>query len=274
MWQPFDKQQRRRCLSSYREALRRYNELMDRGERQPPWSEAETTACAEAERHLQSAESLEREYFAELPRLAAGCCPFDGKPLYRTFDPYGFDGLWWRSDATPDEPRSCPHFCVLRGAVNLNGGQPCGGDFTAHIGPEAPYVIPRILEKPGIIAVLSKLEMTPGHIAYLIAYFAERRPPVQELAAHWPRPIFLYNQGAVLHRWRFDREHWDFDLGPWLERGKVRWCKPASRNEQLSNDPPDRCPYVNLPGRRECLELIGEHIEVAGPLAGPGHLTD
>jgi hypothetical protein len=163
---------------------------------------------------------------------------------------------------------------LLRGAVNLNGNAPHGGDFVARIGPEVPYVIPRILEVPGMIAVLSKLEMTPGYTAYLIAYFAERRPPVQDLAAHWPRTTFLYNQGAVLHRWCFDHEASDFDLAPWLERGKVRWCDPASNNARLSTDSSENCPYVDLPGRRECLEIIENNARTAARPERIGFHTD
>jgi len=31
-----------------------------------------------------------------LPRMVLGRCPFDDKPLVRTFDPYGLAGRWWR----------------------------------------------------------------------------------------------------------------------------------------------------------------------------------
>jgi hypothetical protein len=272
--EPFSIATRERLLATRVASLREYNAILDCIADCVPGSDEEVAAATGGELALEAATRAETEYFRGLPRLPMSCCPFDAKPLYRTFDPHGFDGLWWRSDASPAEPPSCPHFCLLRGAVSLNGNEPHGGDFVARIGPEAPYVIPRILEKSGMIAVLSKLEMTPGYTAYLIAYFAERRPPVQDLAAHWPRPIFLYNQGAVLHRWRFDRELCDFDLASWLKRGKIRWCDGTSNNERLSDDPPDRCPYVNLPGRREFLEIVDDQVRVAGPLAGPGYPRD
>src|SRR4051794_38266283 len=65
---------------------------------------------------LRAIGTLEDEYFRRLPRIVMGACPYCGKPLYRSFDALGLDGLWWRSDATPDEPQACPHFCVLVGA--------------------------------------------------------------------------------------------------------------------------------------------------------------
>lgn len=218
-------------LSGY-SVLRSYtlkNDFRD-GERSPlylsEWPVAgDLLEDSVAENHLRTAEAAEHEYFKRLPRLVMSCCPFDGKPLIRTFDPYGFDGFWWH--------------------------QPRGGDFQAHTGPEVPYVIPRILSKPGITAVISQLDMTPGHIAYVIAYFAERRPPVQELASNWPRTVFLYTTALGEHRWRFDNCKWDFDLGPWLERGKIRWCQPRGDNRTLSDEPASQCPYLEVRGERQ-----------------------
>jgi hypothetical protein len=258
MRQPFSKEERRQLLEMRREALRQYNTAMDQSDQELPWSEGESTASAEAEQYLAVAEKIEGDYFARLPRLVMSHCPIDGKPLIRSFDPYGFDGLWWRSDATPEEMPSCPHFCVMRGAVNINGQKSRGGDFQSYLGPEVPYVIPEILNKDGVVAVISQVEMTPGHLAYAIAYFAQRRPPVQELAANWPRPVFLYTTAVGEHRWRFDNCAWDFALQPWLERGKIRWCEPGD-NSKLS-EPPSPCPYVNLKGERQRMVVQGDRV--------------
>ena len=119
MHAPFDQKERRQLLERREQALRNYNDLMEQGAASLPWSDAENSAYAAAARHLESAETIEAEYFARLPRLAMSCCPFDDRPLYRSFDPHGFDGPWWRSDASPAEPPSCPHLCHLRGAVQL-----------------------------------------------------------------------------------------------------------------------------------------------------------
>src|SRR5918911_4198066 len=66
-----------------------------------------------ARRQLNIMEEAEEEYFERLPRLTMSCCPFCGKPLIRSFDPYGLDGLWWRPDINTEEIPTCPHFCVL-----------------------------------------------------------------------------------------------------------------------------------------------------------------
>jgi hypothetical protein len=258
MPQPFSKGERREYLETRERALRRYNKLMDESARQLPWSIKEAEAVEEAARHLEAVEMVERDYFARLPRLTMSRCPFDGKELIRTFDPHGFDGLWWRSDASPAEVPSCPHFCVIRGAVHFNGRKPVGGDFDAHTGPEVPYVIPELIRKATMIAVISQASMPPGYTAYFISYFAERRPPVQELVAHWPRNIFLYTTALGEHQWRFDNLRWDFDLEPWLAFGRVRWCLPGSESGTLSDDP--KCPYINLKGERQRLVVRRNHV--------------
>ena len=97
-------------------------------------------------------------YFRDLPRMPVSCCPHCKKPLYRAFDPFGLEGLWWRSDAQPDEPPPCPHFCVLLGAVDLRTS-PSRPDFDVHPGPGAPFVVPRLLQKEGMVAVVSEIKL-------------------------------------------------------------------------------------------------------------------
>ena len=247
---PFTATERTATLVEYAAASREYRAAMDGGD------------FDKAEPLRLRARQCEMNYFDHVPHLAVSCCPFDNKPLYRSFDPYGLDGLWWRSDATPEEVPSCPHFCCLRGAVNFNGRPPRGGDFQAHTGPEAPYVIPRLLEMPGVTVVLSELEMANGHTAYFIAYFAPRRPPVQQLAANWPRTLFVYTTAVNERRWRIADDAWDFDLAPWLARGKIRWCPPGD-NATLSAEGSE-CPYLKVKGERQRRVVQHDRVWSAG----------
>jgi hypothetical protein len=224
---------------------------MDRSSVHPPWSQEETEALAEAKAYLKTMEAIEIEYFERLPLLTMSCCPFDGKPLIRTFDPYGFDGLWWRSDAYPEEVPTCPHFCVLLGAVNFAGYEPHAEDFEVYPGPQVPYVIPRLLAYAEMVAVISHIQMDNGYIAYPVAYFAERRPPPQELTAGWGRTNYVYTTQLGQDGWRIPNDPWDFDLLPWLQQGKIRWCPWDSDNTVLSTESVDRCPYINLSGERQ-----------------------
>jgi hypothetical protein len=256
---PFE-EERQQLLASRQRALLLYNQRMDESESHLPWSKEEDSALADAETQQRAAQKAEQDYFDRLPRVVMSCCPFDGKLLTRSFDRYGLDGLWWRSDASPSEVPTCPHFCFLRGAVSLGTKKAHGGDFEAHIGPEIPYVIARILQKEGVMAVISHLEMSAGQVAYIIAYFAQRRPAAAELAANWPRTNYVYATGMGQHRWRMDDEVSDFELGPWLEKGKIRWCRPGGDNKTLSDEPSSACPYLKVKGRRERMVIQRDRV--------------
>ena len=243
---PFSRVERDDVLRRYYEAQDRYGSFMD----MEKYDEAQVPD--------EEAERLDATYFERLPRVVMSCCPFDDKPLIRTFDPYGLDGLWWDSDACPEEPPPCRHFCVLRGAVHYNGLQAQSGRVEAHPGPEVPYVIPRLLAYPGMIAVISQLRMETGYTTYPIAYFAEKRPPVQDLTADWARTVHTYTTQTGASGWSAPVDPWDFDLMPWLEQGKIRWCPPDSDNTFLSTEPIEQCPYIDLPGKREEIIVEGD----------------
>jgi hypothetical protein len=198
--------------------------------------------------------AIEDEYFRRLPRLPMAPCPFCAKVLHRSFDPFALDGLWWRSDAQPDEPTPCPHFCVLLGAVDLGAHLP-QPDFDVHPGPGVPFVMPKLLAHEGTVAVIADLPMEDGVRAYPIAYFAPRRPPVQILTASWARTNFVYTTQLGEHAWREaevplgpDDKTWDFDLHPWQTGNQLRWCEPGSDRTSLSGSTSN--PYLDLPGVR------------------------
>jgi hypothetical protein len=206
---------------------------------------ADTPAYREARAAYAELVALEKEYFENLPRPVMAPCPFCGQPLHRSFDPFGLDGFWWRSDAQPEEPEPCLHFCLLLGAVKLDGpASPT--DFAVHPGPARPFVVPRLLELPGMTAVISSLPIEGG-VAYPIAYFAPRRPPVQALAAGWGRTNFVYTTQLGEHAWRgADGEVQDFALAPWITGGRVRWCAPDGDRTVLAES--GICPYLTDPG--------------------------
>jgi hypothetical protein len=225
----------------------------------------ETTELQSARRSYAELTALEADYFQRLPRIAMGPCAVCGKVLHRSFDPLGVDGLWWRSDAHPDEPPACPHFCVLMGAVDLRASRP-QPDFDVHPGPGVPFVVPRLLEHPGMVAVVSEIEMADGALAYPIAYFAPRRPPVQLLTASWARTNFVYTTQLGVHAWRLanalprgqsGEEACDFEVQPWLEQGRVRWCEPRTDRSTLSSNTPDAFPFVNPSGVRRPQVIFG-----------------
>ncbi len=284
---PLSQRGRNELLRHRRELFERREKLLD--EFESLYEKAEHSRGMEsrklyeqAERRFEEAEKLldlqkkvEREYFKRLPLIAMSCCPYDNEPLMRTFDPFGLDGPWWETHIMPGDPQPCAHFCVLRGALNYSGRRPSAGIKKVHPGPEVPYVIPRLLKIPGMIAVIGRLEMNNGYIAYPIAYFAKKRPPARDLAAEWRNTTgtYWYKNEKGEGEWREETDPWDFNLRPWIERGKVGWCPPDSGNTFISTEPPEKCPYLDLPGRKKPIIVEGNRFWEAG-LPGPSPLSN
>ncbi|MFN0134934.1 MAG: hypothetical protein ACKVS9_02325 [Phycisphaerae bacterium] len=258
---PFKKVERDEVVLLHAEALQRYAVAREKLDR-----DAARLAMAEAQK-------LEKDYYDRLPRPVLAACPFCDKPLHRAFDPFGLDGMWWGKSATPPQPPACTHFCLLRGAVNFQGLRPQAGAGEVRPGPEVPYVIPRILNMPEMVMVIGRVEMSPGYVAYPLAYFAKRRPPVQELTAEWARSIHSWRRTSGEVGWEVPSDVWDFELQPWIDAGKVRWCDPASANQKLAptaSGDATACPYASLPGRRGDIAItLSEFREIGEPDGQP-----
>lgn len=218
-----------------------------------------------AARATRDSKAALNEYFERLPVVAMSACPFTGKPLLRSFDPFGVDGPWWQPGAARPAPPPPYTFCVLRGAVHFQGKKVVGPALEAATGPEVPYVIPRLLAIESMTAVIGELSMAPGFKVYTIAYFADPRPHAKHLTADWPDTSYgyttLFGESASV----IPVDKWDFDLKPWISKGKVRWCVPGSGNEKVA--PAVRsltgaadCPYLDLKGRREYLAVRADKV--------------
>jgi hypothetical protein len=172
--------------------------------------------------------------------------------LRAQFDPWGFDGFWWqeRELGLASGPVGCEHFRVLKGAVSLGETEPRGGKHEAHIGPDAPFVIPAVLRLPTMVAVLHAVEMETGAVARPIAYFSSEPPPPGSLTAPWRTTTYTFVTPAGQTGWTIKNDPWDFQLEPWIREGKVRWLDPEDPELPLAEPDPAACPYTNLPGRR------------------------
>jgi hypothetical protein len=240
------REERNRLLKLRSEALTQYEAAMTLVGLYPPYSKAETEALADAHEALARAGNAEEEYFERLPAVVMGHCPFDDKPLFRSYDPFGLDGPWWRPDVNPKEPPACPHFCVVTGAVTEDALSSASNEWTTYPGPATPYVIPRLLDMPGMVATITAI---PN--AYAIAYFAERKPKIELLTAPWPRSNFTYTTQMSIDAWRIPSELWDFELDPWIAKGKLV-------------SPPD----IEITGSRNRTAVRGNAIQSFGPADG------
>lgn len=241
--QAWDETERAELLAAHADALRRYSEARADGRRD------------DARPYFAEAKKLKAAYFGRIPRVVMATCPFCRKELLRSFDPFGLDGLWWQRDAEPEELPACTHFCVVRGALSYGNHAVIGGASEVHPGPEVPYVIPRLLTMPGMRMVIGQLAMAPGYTAYPLVYFAEKRPPVQELTADWARKLFRYRKPNGEEGWDLPSDLWEFDLGPYLAADQIWWSPPGSENGEVTQQ--GVCPFENLPGRREEIAVQG-----------------
>jgi hypothetical protein len=91
-----------------------------------------------------------------------------------------------------------------------------------------PYVIPRLLDMPGMVATVTAI---PD--AFAVSYFAARKPKIELLTAPWPRTDFSYTTQMSIDSWRIPNDVWDFDLAPWLARGNSRLRHPLRYGVQV-----------------------------------------
>jgi hypothetical protein len=194
------------------------------------------------------------EYADRLPRVVMGASPFGGAALKRAFDPFGLDGpFWWRDRPFAiDEPDAPPHFKVMLGALALNKRSPDETLDEVIPGPEVPFVVPRLLELPGMVAVIAKLECETGDTAYPISYWSPETIATESLHQPWLRQELWTEEGA----WLIQTDPWDFDLERWIALDKLAWFDAAT-GRVLGHGSGERCPYLDLPGDRAPQSLSG-----------------
>jgi len=170
-----------------------------------------------------------KEYTRIIPRMKVSECPFTGEPLVLAFDPVGVDGFWWmKRTRIIYEGQSRPTtYRMLKGALNLQELPPAGGRHKAFVGPEVPYVIPRILELPNMIMVISSITLENGYVTYFLAYFSDKENKRGQLTSSWPSGEEM--SLAPTGDWNFFKtinNSWDFDIEKWMKLGKIRWINP------------------------------------------------
>ncbi len=187
----------------------------------------------------QKAELL-LQYFVQLPRHAFGRCPVCNVLLEQAFDPWGLDGFWWQEQLSGELPKAfrLRTFPGSDGrALNLNGKPPLGGEAESYPGPEVPYVIPKVLELPGMVAVISSIPMTNGYTAYPISYFSQDQPPTSALANPWTKRSCNFTDASGEPVFTYKTDPWDFELLPWIVKGRVKWIEPGDPQNVLKSGP-------------------------------------
>ncbi len=205
---------------------------------------------AEAEARREMAEAAEA-YVDAVPIVVLSRSPFTGEVFETSLDIDGIDGLWWAYDYDyrpwVEPPRG---LFAWTGALKLGGPIPTWS-LKAMVGPEVPFVVPRILDHPAIRAVVSSV-LVGEHVGFPIVYYADPVPPDLERVDDWGHRFYSFvrpdGTPASAHSVQNDAAK-DYDLGPWLDRGKLQWIVPGDLTLELVGGR-DGCPYLDLPGER------------------------
>jgi hypothetical protein len=203
-------------------------------------------------------DELEDKYFESLPILTMGCCPFCEEVLKSKFDPFNINSFWWKTPFSKYIYFNCDHFYLLAGALNYNDKRPMKGipnSTSMQPGPEVPFIYEDELEPEGRIAVISQIKMEVGYTAYPITYFSKIPKKLGQFAPAWKTEFVSIKNESGIDEWYSYNWDIDFNLMPWLEKGKLKWCDPDTDNTQLSTLSIDKCPYIDLPGKKRRVKI-------------------
>lgn len=186
-------------------------------------------------------------YLAQLPRRAVSRCPFTAAEVAITIDDGGLDGPWWRHDMPLRADDATPSTLVgIMGAMRLVLPVERAA-FLAIPGPEAPFLLPRLLDEPSVIAVVSTVPVG-AHTGYAIAYFAPAPVPLDPPAA-WGASTAARADGGWSEA-DDDDETYDYDLAPWIASGRLRWIAPGDAALTV-REGAEGCPYLGIEGARQ-----------------------
>lgn len=244
-----DQAQRARLIEAHAKTTRDLEKLEDAGD-DGGGDEAIARVNALADR----IQWIEETYEQALPRAALSRCPFTNQVAAHSFDPLGLDGLWWQyhHPIRPDsEPAAGPHFLALTGAVRLVPPLE-NTPFLVMPGPDAPFVVPRVLMLPQVKAVIS-LTAVGQHRAAAIMYFGtttldEVRPPTL-WGTKWSS-MDISERPPEDEEETDGEEDYDFELAPWIQSGKLLWIAPGDASLALRSGTAG-CPYLQVPGARK-----------------------
>jgi hypothetical protein len=194
---------------------------------------------------------INQRYRDLLPEVTVARCPTTGELVRWPIETMGLDAWFWdyRRTIRRDPDVLPPSWLAMTGAMRLT--EPVERtEFVVVPGPDAPFVVPRILKSPGVRAVIAQFPVGT-HLGWTITYFGPQ-PPDVELVNLWGANSYpVFRNGEWTGR---DTEHpkasrYDFKLTRWLRSGALLWLKPGDGSATL-REGPDGCPFVDLPGSR------------------------
>lgn len=228
------------------------------------------TAYRSAELHDRAHEMHER-YVELLPTVPVSRCPRTGELWSWRVDVVDLDGWFWQYEgATRRLKENLPlTWLAVTGAMRVAEPVPWTR-FVVSPGPGAPYVIPRILEHPEIVAVISQLPVGP-HTGWPVTYFGSRSTG-ETMVNDWGRDMFdSYAPDGTWEGWSADEvffDDMDFELEPWVRSGDLHWIAPGDTT-MTPRTGIEGCPYLDLDGPRAEARIERGHLEYPRLRLGP-----
>ncbi len=226
------------------------------------------TGLSERREAAAERERLLLEYAENLPLVAASRCPFCQELFQLPMDT-ALDGPWWRhlSPVPMPAPRSCEHYRLFLGAIDLHGRTPTEVRTGVIAGPGAPFVIDRLLGLEGMQVVLSTLPLAQGDTAYLMTYFADAPTHPSALHPCWRKETWvLHNDAGDAVASKTTNDPWNFDLLAHLEAKQLSWIAPGDGSMTLRSDA--ECPYLDLPGTHMAQLIQSGQLRLSPPPDG------
>lgn len=223
------------------------------------------------QQHVQRYErdlmELRDQYLELVPPMLVARCPFTDTEVRHSVDTAGLDGLWWRWEqpVRPAAEPVPPTWLAMTGAMELSESVE-DTPFLVRPGPAAPGVLPRMLEHESVRAVVCEVPVG-RHRGFAVSYFADGDAavvPVNTWGASEHR-FLTRGSGMLSADLPATDDEFDFELGPWIERGKLSWIAPGDETAELRTDLAG-CPYLDLDGTREMQHIEGGAVWTASTI--------
>lgn len=198
---------------------------------------------------LDELQVLENKYVSILPEKILSRCPFTNNIFKLNIDSIGLDGPWWDAERPiRSVENKIESFFALTGSINITGETP-KIPFPVKPGPAVPWVSPRLLNHQNIIAVLSHIKIGV-YDAYITIYYSNDKTVEIKRINTWGTDYYITNDidGFAITGSTYDNEEeYDFDIVPWIKKGKLKWIDINDDTLSLM-DSVDDCPFLNISG--------------------------
>ncbi len=231
-------------------------------ENTPEEESLQANLMQEYSKALDELKDLEDKYTTGLSRKTLSRCPFTNETYSLSIDTFGLDGLWWDAEnpirVYEEESQT---FFAITGSVNIIGNTP-NVSFPIKPGPAVPWVSPRLLSNENIKAVLSHIKIGE-YDAYVVVYYSKDKTIEIERINTWGTDYYLAEDAeglAVIGSTFDEEEEYDFDIAPWIKKGKLKWIALRDKSLELQ-DITDNCPYLDIVGYQYPVLILNKIIE-------------